>query len=418
MKVYFETYGCTMNQGDTEIMKGLLNGKVEVVEEAEDCDIAVINSCGVIQRTENKVLRRVSFLKESGKKVIVAGCLPKISPQGIRRAGAKGALNPGNLSAVVKAIDDVISGKSFFLDSSDGLSKAWIRKRRGADKTAIIPISEGCLGSCSYCGTRFARGKLHSYAIEDIKREAVECLATGYRELKLTAQDTAAYGRDFGRRLPNLLREICTLRGNFRVRVGMMNPRYTLDILDELINAFHDEKIYKFFHIPVQSGDDRVLAHMNRGYRVKDFLKIVTAIRESFEEVTLSTDIIVGYPIEDETSFQRTYALVEDIKPDILNITRYSPRPSTKAAEYRDLLERYKKERSRRLTALHKKIGYEINNKLIGREYNVLITETGKNGSILGRTDFYKQIVLKDGILGEFKKIKIKKAKANYLIGN
>jgi MiaB/RimO family radical SAM methylthiotransferase len=216
--------------------------------------------------------------------------------------------------------------------------------------------------------------------------------------------------------LPELLTKICEIPADFRVRVGMMNPEFAFNILDDLIDSFSDEKVYKFVHIPVQSGDNEVLEHMRRGYDVQGFVELVNTFRKGIKDITLSTDVIVGYPTEEEDSFLKTYQLMERIRPDILNIKRFSPRPRTAAGKLKDMPDRIKKERSRKLTALHKKIGLEKNKRYMNQELEVLVTELGKNQTLLGRTNSYKQVVLENGKLGEFKKIKIRKATPSYLI--
>lgn len=417
MKVCVLTFGCTMNQGDSEAIKAIIARKHEIVEEPMLADAVVINSCGVVERTERNVLARISKLKKEGKKVIVAGCLPRINLEALKNSQADAILSgkaQNNIADVIEVLEEkkqrIVKIEEFPFDRSKK-----IRKKDSA--IAIVNISEGCLGNCSYCATKFARGKLKSRSIEDILREVKESLALGYKEIQLTSQDNGVYGIDIGYRLPDLLEEICKINKKFRVRVGMMNPSFVKDILDELIEAYDNEKIYKFLHLPVQSGDDEVLEHMNRNYAVNDFREIVRSFRKRFPDFTLSTDIIVGYPTESEESFEKTYKLIEEIKPEILNITRFSPRPRTKASELKDMPDRYKKERSRKLTALIKKIGEEKNKKLIGKEYEVLIVKHGKNNTMLSRTNSYRQVVLNKGKIGEFRRVKIKDATFSYLRG-
>lgn len=416
MKIHFETYGCTMNQGDTEIMMGLVEGKYEVVDSADNCDIAIINSCGVIEFTERKILRRIEELKGLNKKVMVAGCLPNINFKALEKSKADGIISARALDRVRDAIQKIGNDERFIDVSDRNLQKFCILKKRRAGVIAIVPISEGCLSTCSYCATRFARGRLRSFPLDSIVKEVEDAITKGFKEIQLTAQDTGMYGLDTGKRLPELLTKICEIPADFRVRVGMMNPEFAFDISGDLIDSFSDEKVYKFVHIPVQSGDNEVLEHMRRGYDVEGFVELVNTFRKGIKDITLSTDVIVGYPTEDEDSFLKTYQLVEKIKPDILNIKRFSPRPRTAASKLKDMPDRIKKERSRKLTALHKKIGLEKNKRYMNQELKVLVTELGKNQTLLGRTNSYKQVVLEDGKLGEFKKIKIRKATPSYLI--
>lgn len=412
MRVYFETYGCTMNQGDTEIMRGIVAREHEVVNDPKKCDVAVINSCGVVQHTENKVIKRQRKLQEIGKKVLIAGCLPRINFSAVQNAD--GLLSPGSIDLIGEALESISRGNKFTSLIATRLEKTCMPRHRAGGMVAVVPISEGCLGRCSYCATKKARGGLKSFEPLGVVKDVKEALEKGYREIQLTAQDTAAYGADSGETLPDLLWRILEIEGEFRVRVGMMNPETAFPIFKDLMDCFSSEKLYTFLHLPVQSGDDSLLESMNRNYTVKDFAWMAKAFKKLGG--TLSTDVIVGYPGEDEESFLMTYRLIEDIRPDILNIKRFSPRPGTKAAKLKDMPDRYKKERSRKLTKLHSIIGLEENKKFIGEDHMVLVTEKGKKGTMLSRTNSYKQVVINEGFLGEFKRVKIREATSTYLV--
>ena len=196
---------------------------------------------------------------------------------------------------------------------------------------APISIAEGCRLSCSYCITSIARGSLKSYPINEIKKDIENALEQDCKEIQITAQDTAAYGLDFGKNLGELLTKISNINSEFRIRVGMMNPYHVKNNLDSILNGFDSSKIYKFLHLPVQSGDNEILKKMNRKYEIDDFYNIVKKFRKKYPEITISTDIIVGFPTENDEQFERSIKLVSKTKPDITNITRYSARPFTKA---------------------------------------------------------------------------------------
>lgn len=413
MKVSFITYGCTMNQGDTEILKGIVAKEHQICQE-DSADVVVVNSCAVIGFTERKILKKIRELKAKGKKVVVAGCLSAYSPEKVKEAGADEILTPKEIHLINQKINGSLNGS--FLKLKD-VKIALPKLRHENSAIAIVAIAEGCLGSCSYCATRIARGKLRSFPVDTVVEEVKKAISQGYREIQLTAQDTGVYGFDMGTNLAELLNRITSIPGEFRVRVGMMNPTYAIKILDDLIEAYSSDKIYKFLHLPVQSGSNAVLRHMNRGYTVEEFLYIVRRFRGAFPELTLSTDVIVGYPTETQEDFELTYRLIEELKPDILNITRFSPREGTPAAKLRDIHEFIKKERSRRLTQLMKKIGYEKHRRYVGKKLRVLITKPGKQGTLLARTDNYKQVVLQSGKIGEFTQTIIKKATSTYLVG-
>lgn len=402
MKIFLDTYGCTANHADSDIIRYFVSQKYPLVNSEEDADIVIINSCGVIDFTERKILKKARRLKEKGKIVIITGCLPKINPEGCINV-ADAILSNKSIHKINEAIEKVINGEKYIDLSSENLDKSCFKKLRLKDYSiAMVNIAEGCLGKCSYCATKFARGHLKSFNPNNIVEEVKEAVKNGFKEIQITSQDNAAYGKDIGVRLPELLEKIINIDGKFFVRVGMMNPEHLMEILEDILCVFKSDKIYKFFHIPIQSGDDKVLRDMNRNYTVEDIKYIVRKIRKEFPEATIATDIIVGYPTEDEYSFEKTYKLVEELKFDMLNITRFSKRKGTPAYNLKDLPDRIKKERSRKLTELHVKISYEKNKKLVGRIYEVLVTNKGRDNTYISRNINYKQIILKDAKIGEF----------------
>jgi MiaB-like tRNA modifying enzyme len=284
---------------------------------------------------------------------------------------------------------------------------------------AIIPISSGCLGSCTYCITKVARGNLQSHGPDVLIESMKKVLSDGFKEIRLTSQDTAAYGADIESSLADLLKMIGALKGDFRVRVGMMNPENVKPILSTLIDAFSDPRIYKFLHLPLQSGNETILKEMGRGYTVSDFLYVVDEFRRAFPSITLSTDVIVGFPGESDSDFKDTVDLIRILHPNILNITRFSPRPQTLAKDMENKIpSRIAKERSRELTRIHFDISKDINSTLVGNRERILVTERGKPGSMMGRTDSYLPVVVKENIsLCQFVDVEITESKDTYLIG-
>ncbi|WP_202320727.1 tRNA (N(6)-L-threonylcarbamoyladenosine(37)-C(2))-methylthiotransferase [Archaeoglobus neptunius] len=416
MKVAIETYGCTTNQADSDIMRGLLSRYFEL-SGVEEADVVVVNSCGVVDITERKIIRRILDLKNSGKKVVLAGCLTRISDMAVKLSDS--AISPDNIDRVVDAVFASLDGGCSFIDRRvvDKSRFCRVKKRKKENAIAIISISEGCTGACSFCATKFARGRLRSFSLDGIVEEVERIVKEGYREIQLTSQDTGAYGLDKGKfMLPELLERISSVKGDFRVRVGMMNPQHAVKILDDLINAFSSEKIYKFLHIPVQSGDNSVLQHMNRGHTVEDYVEVVEAFRKSFDDVLVSTDIIVGYPAETEDAFWKSYELLRETRPDIVNITRFSPRKGTPAAKCRDIPGWIKKERSRKLTELVREIGLENNRRFLGKRLKVLVTKKGKDNTVLARTNSYRAVITQ-GNVGEFRDVEITDCRFNYLKG-
>ncbi len=412
-RVAIETYGCTMNQADSDIIRAEISGEFEV-SSTESADIVILNSCGVIEFTERKILKRAAELKKAGKTVVIAGCLPRIAPKKVREV-ADSAISPDNVHRICEAVNAAVSGKSVFIIERASMDKTRCKKLRTRKGIATVSIAEGCTGRCTFCATRFARGRLRSFSPEGIVEEIRKAVAEGYVEIQLTSQDTGAYGHGNDTNLSELLEKISSIEGKFRVRVGMMNPHHAYGMLDELLNAFGSEKIYKFLHLPVQSGDEKVLRDMGRDHSVEEFEEVVSAFRKRFDDVVISTDVIAGFPTESEEAFYRTFELIRRIKPDLLNITRYSPRKGTPAYRLKDLPGWVKKERSRALTRLQNRIQEKKNASFVGRTFDVIATKF--DGELLARTNAYRPVVLRHGRVGEFYRAKIVGSTTTHLLG-
>lgn len=419
--VYAENYGCAANIFDFEIIiKQLSNAGYCLTNNVDSANIILINTCGVKKQTEDRIIGRLKILSQTKKPIIVTGCLPRINPKAIMKAAPNFSvsLDPHNIDKILDAARFAENGeKRRIFTSEKPIKKLTLERVAIKLPIDVILISEGCAGSCSYCCVRFARGALFSFPKEDIIQNLKQAVNNGIKEIWLTSQDTGAYGLDINTNLADLLRECCKVDGKFFIRVGMMNPNHVLPILDELVDAYRDEKIFKFLHLPVQSGDNVILKKMNRGYSVEDFLTIIHKFREKIPEITLSTDIICGFPGEAEDNFQRTLDLVRQVKPDIVNISRFFPRPNTSAEKMKKIEANIVKQRSRLLSYLVKNLAYERNQKWLGWEGEILIDEQGKGQSWIGRNFSYKPIVVRDdrNLLGKFVNVKVTKSFSTYL---
>ncbi|MFB0561695.1 MAG: tRNA (N(6)-L-threonylcarbamoyladenosine(37)-C(2))-methylthiotransferase [Candidatus Lokiarchaeia archaeon] len=423
VSIYVSTYGCSMNQADTEIILGILQeADYSIAESEEYADILIINTCGVKEPTERKVLKKISEINLSEKPFIVGGCLPRINLDEVMKAGPKFAaiLDTNSLFNIVDTVKQIERGKRGIITLDDKKNVKLGNPRKLVNPViAIIPISEGCLGDCYYCCVKFARRRLFSYPPDTILKEVETSIQKGCKEVWLTAQDTGAY-RWNNEKLPELLRRIVKLNLDFKIRVGMTNPKHTTPILDDLLDMYQDSKIYKFLHIPVQSGSNEVLRSMNRGYTKEQFTEIIETFKKEIPHLTLSTDIIVGFPGETDEDFQESVNLIQKIKPDIVNISRFAPRPGTQAAKMKNQIHGWIiKERSRKLTKITQKIGEGKNWRWIGWKGDALITERGRKGGWIARNHSYKPIVIhhRNQSLGEKIKIEVTAAKLGYLIG-
>jgi threonylcarbamoyladenosine tRNA methylthiotransferase CDKAL1 len=403
--IYFETYGCPSNKADTEAMKALLGEKV--CETEEEADIIIVNSCGVKGQTERKILKRVSQLCEK-KKVIVSGCLPKITERIDSRASLLGI----NVSDILSVVSEVEKGNRVVNVADRRENKVLLQKRFSLITT--IPISEGCLHACTYCATRFARGGLHSFPKKTIIQVMRDAYESGAREFHLTGQDVGCWGHDLNETLPDLLSAIENMEGDFLIRIGMMHPGSIMNILDNLTDAFMNERVFKFFHLPIESGSEKVLRDMGRRYTIQNVFDIVQAFRKKIERLYLCTDIIVGYPTETEEDFKDTLEVIARLAPDKVNATMFSPRPRTAASRMKDMPDRIKKERSRRLYRLRMDIASQINRRYVGKRFLCFIDECGMKRN-MGRLPNYKPILV-DGNMGEKKVIEISDFTPTYLI--
>jgi len=403
--VSFETYGCAVNKADTEYMAGLCEKSGYSVV---DCgDVLVVNTCTVKTPTDRKILKRLRKLKEEGRKVVVAGCMPSAQPEITENFGGFSFIGV-NVGDVVEAVDETLRGRRFIRIGEQG-NILGLPKRRLNKLVEIIPIASGCAGDCSYCITKRARRALISRPIQDILDVVEKSLVEGVRELWITAQDTGAYGLDRGSCLPELLDEITKFKGDYRVRVGMMNPQHAIKFLDELVECYRSDRLYKFIHLPLQSGDNGILKAMNRRYGVDEFRRVVEGFRKEFNEMSLSTDVILGFPGEDDKAFRNTVDLIKEVKPEILNISRFWLRPKTRAQELKQHPTRITKDRSRVMDQIFRKYALEKNRRWIGWEGRVLVSEEGRYGSVVGRNQSYKSVILDTGldVLGRFVDVRI-----------
>lgn len=381
MRFCIETYGCTANIGNSMELSGALIAHGHQESGLNNSDVVILNTCAVTSRTERDMLRRIGELR--GKRLIVAGCLPAAIPELVEGLEAVGVLNRDGIDKVIDAL-----GRSKQPEPDRPTSCL------PGGLCGIVIISEGCLGACSYCIVKRARGPLSSREPREIESDVRRLVSSGAVEVQLASQDAGAYGCDIGASLPELLDLLSDIDGAFMIRVGMMNPDSVLRILDELLESYKSEKVYKFLHIPLQSGSDRVLERMGRGYTSSDFVSIVDAFRSRFPEISLTTDVITGFPGENDQDFGLSEDVIRITQPDKVNVTRYSRRPHTPAFMMYDMPDRIKKERSRRMTELWKEIALLRNSRHIGHKLEVLVTEHGRAGTMKGRTRNYTGVVV------------------------
>ena len=425
MHVFLKSFGCSANLADSEVLTGCLaEVGFKLAHSATAADIVIYNTCAVKGPTENRMIEIIKRAPHR-KKVIVAGCLPLINFERLcQETRFDAAVGPAAADRIVNIVKRVLRGEKVIeLEGAANAKPALnLPRLRSNPVISVVPVNYGCLGACVYCCVVFARGHLRSYTIKEVTEQVRKDLAAGAKEFWITSQDTACYGRDIGVNLAVLLNALGDVKGDFKIRVGMTTPNMVTDILDNLIEAFKDEKIYKFVHLPVQSGDDEILKRMQRFYTVRDFKKIVNAFRSAFPEITLATDVICGFPGETPEAFENTLKLIREIKPDIVNVSKFFARPKTVAAEMRDefveLVEIRRRSKAAVISA--KKIAFERNQRWVDWIGEILIDEKGKiPGTWVGRNFAYKPIAVKSSanLLGKNLKVRVVRAFSTYLAG-
>lgn len=423
LEIYFETYGCSANKNSTEIMKGIVKSAgLNLIEDPERADFVVINSCIVKEPTEAKIKKRINDFLKKGKKVILAGCMPRLNEKKFAHVDNLFLLDTSHVKDLANLIKDIRENNY----DSDKYLKKRNEVKLNSPKISeekiigITQISEGCLGECKYCITKVAKGKLFSYPMDEIVKNVQRDVDSGCKEIWLTSQDCASYGNESGEYLlPELLKRIVDLRGEFFIRVGMMNPNNVLGILPELIDLYKNPKMFKFLHIPIQSGSDKILKEMGRKYKTSDVMKIVKEFKKSFPEGVIATDIIVGYPGETEKDFKETCDLIKEIKPEILNSSKFWRRPGTTAAKLKPVDRNTVIKRVSKLMKSHLDICNENQLRWKYLETEVLVDKKGFPGTFLARDKNYRLFGVQTtdkNILGKLVKIKVKKVLPHYLI--
>jgi len=416
-KIFVEAYGCSASFADSEMISGLIiNGGHTLATNSSESDLNLIVTCSVKDTTANKMMQRIKSLKT--KPLIVAGCLPKAEQSNVEKFIENASLlGPNSLGKTLDVINSTLMGKKQIALEDSDLSKVGLPKVRLNSAVGIVEIASGCMSECTFCQTKLAKGDLTSYRLGDIVRQVQTEIKEGCREVWLTSTDNGCYGLDIGTDLPTLVNTVSEIPENFMIRVGMMNPMYMPRIKEKLIESYDNDKVFKFLHIPVQSGSNKVLNDMKRGHTSETFREIVKKVKERFENFTISTDIIVGFPSETEEDFQKTISLLDETKPDVVNLSKYSARPGTDAAGLKQLDATEVKRRSKIIFEQINKISLKSNEKWIGWKGKVLFDENTEEG-IKGRNYAYKPISVNDKVsIGQSHVVEITNATRKRLIG-
>ncbi|XP_014204320.1 threonylcarbamoyladenosine tRNA methylthiotransferase [Copidosoma floridanum] len=414
--IFIKTWGCTHNTSDSEYMAGQLSSYgYTLTDNKYIADLWILNSCTVKNPAEDHFRNEIQAAKKFGKHIIVAGCVPQGAPkskfiQGLSIIGVQ------QIDRVVEVVEETLKGNTVkFLKQKKNKGKKLggasllLPKIRRNQLIEIIPINTGCLNQCTYCKTKHARGELGSYTINDIIDRAQQAFSEGVKEIWLTSEDTGCYGRDIGTNLPQLLwRLIDIVPSECRIRIGMTNPPYILQHLNEMIKILRNPKVYSFLHIPVQSGSDTVLYHMKREYTRFDFEYIVDTLNQNIPGISIATDIICGFPNETEEDFEKTLDLCKKYKFPSVFINQFFSRPGTPAALMNQVPAKEIKRRTKTLSEFFQ--SYEPYTYKVGEIQHVLVTEIAYDKKhYVGHNKFYEQVLIpmKKESMGKIVKVKI-----------
>ncbi|KAL2503421.1 Methylthiotransferase [Abeliophyllum distichum] len=363
--IYMKTFGCSHNQSDSEYMAGQLSAfGYNFSDNPDEADLWLINTCTVKSPSQSAMETLIAKCRNGNKPLVVAGCVPQ------------GSRDLKELEGTLPALD---------------LPK--VRKNKFVE---ILPINVGCLGACTYCKTKHARGHLGSYTVESLVGRVRNVIADGVREIWLSSEDTGAYGRDLGVNLPILLNALVAelpSDGSTMLRIGMTNPPYILEHLKEIAEVLRHPCVYSFLHVPVQSGSDTILSTMNREYTVGEFRTVVGTLTEMVPGMQIATDIICGFPGETDEDFEQTVNLIKEYKFAQVHISQFYPRPGTPAARMKKVPSTVVKKRSRELTSVFESFTPYVG--MEGKVERIWITEIATDGThLVGHTKGYIQVLV------------------------
>lgn len=417
--------GCAANFGEGEKIARLFDNEFNVTfglpKEGLEPAAFILNVCTVKgNSTALKLLREAKAIAPQAT-FFVTGCAPRDLQEEVRKL-----FEDVRFTSLNELSKERTSQETLILKPGTVL--------RESPLVGIVNIEEGCLDACAYCSTRLVKGRLCSFSAESIVEQVQRLVSDGCIEIQLTGQDCGCYGFDFAgnsraefsaQNLAELVQQILVkVPGDYRIRLGMGNPRHIKSYLEPLMECFQDDRVYKFIHLPVQSGSEHVLQLMNRKHTAKDYLELANEFNKRFSLFTLSTDLIVGFPGESDQDFKDTLNILQETHPTVCNITRFVSRPGTVASRLEPIVpDTVKHSRSAELAAAFQAIATENNARWIGQTERVTVEKAGyRQGTIIARNDAYRPVALSEGLqpikAGTRLQVKITAAEPFALIGS
>jgi len=400
---YLRTYGCQMNELDSEILAGqLLNRGLSRIDTEQGADLLIYNTCSIRDLAERKVMGKLGQLGRKSKKPLIGitGCMAMAKRQAIFRKFpfVNFVLGTNNIMDINDVLDEVLYSQKQVCRTEDSYEENinYLVAKRDQNVKAFVSIIRGCDKFCTYCVVPYTRGKEVSRPCDSIVEECKRLVEHGYKEVTLLGQNVNSYGKDFKDQnflFHDLLYKLDEIKGLERIRFMTSHP---IDITVDLMKAIRDlPSVCEFVHFPMQAGSSRVLRKMHRIYTKEQYIEKVHLLREIVPDVTLGTDIIVGFPTETDAEFQETADLFEQIRYTVAFIYAYSPRKGTPAMRWKDdVPESVKQQRLQHLLKIHNRISEEENRKFLGTVQDVLVERENKDGENLkGRTRHWNKVI-------------------------
>lgn len=407
--VSFKTFGCKLNQYDTDFLRQSFEDAGYETRATGPSDIVVINTCAVTSRSAAKCRQAIRAAARSGAKVLVTGCYSQVAHEEIADLpGVIGVTGVLNRSKLVEIANKALSDGDLIIDVEPHVKNALFEEtpvREPSLTRAFLKIQEGCDDYCTYCIVPYARGPSRSRSLEDIISEARSLVQRGYKEIILTGTHLGLYGRDFlqdacdpggctGRLEPNLasvVRSLAEIEGLLRLRISSLEPH---DVTPELIDCFRYPQVCHHIHLPLQSGSNKILRSMGRRYDTETFLRIVEDVRKVAPDIGISADIIVGFPGEEDDDFKETITVMKTARFSRVHVFQYSPRPGTPASKFPGKVpEREKEKRSKAAISLGHELSLDFHRKLVGKDIEILVEEDKtKDGLLQGVTRNYVKV--------------------------
>lgn len=429
------TYGCQMNLHESEKISGILSGMgMSAVNEPENADVVVFNTCCIRDTAERRALGNIGKMKELKKKnknllIVVTGCMTQqngfAENMKERYQYIDVILGTHNISDLENQIRIRLEKKkrvAAVLDTDGYIDDETTPVTRTSFPNAWVNINYGCNNFCTYCIVPYVRGRERSRDMKSIISECEKLINDGYKEITLLGQNVNSYGNDVpdeNVNFANLLREVAKIDGKFRIRFMTSHPK---DLTEDVVKAIRDnDKICNNIHLPIQAGSNSVLKNMNRRYTREHYLGLIDMIRRYLPNCGITTDIMVGFPYETEEDFLDTMDIVEKVRFSTAFTFIYSVRKGTKAAEMPQIPYEIKQNRIKRLIARQNEITEEISKDYVGNVYEILVEgmQEKKNGYVVGRTESGRLVSAKgdESMIGEFKNVKITAVKNAQLLG-